>query len=123
MGSAISHQLTRVLIGEVSRPSYPLASIRQRTFSPFMTCTRTSTFDWYVYRGQVNEAGEPAVLHPSVPRAKLLELIASLLPCLIGREACSGAYHWAREFAKFDQTVRLMATRFVISYRLSVIAI
>jgi transposase len=33
-----------------------------------------------------------------VVRAKLLELIAELPPCLIGMEACSGAHHWAREF-------------------------
>ena len=34
-------------------------------------------------------------------------------------EACSGAHHWAREFAKFGHTVRLMAPKFVIPYRLS----
>jgi transposase len=47
-------------------------------------------------------------------RAKLQELIASLPPCTIGMEACSGAHHWAREFAKFGHTVRLMAPKFVI---------
>lgn len=34
-------------------------------------------------------------------------------------EACSGAHHWAREFQKFGHTVRLMAPKFVIPYRLS----
>ena len=34
-------------------------------------------------------------------------------------EACSGAHHWAREFQSFGQTLRLMAPRFVIPYRLS----
>ena len=34
-------------------------------------------------------------------------------------EACSGAHHWAREFAKFGHTVRLMAPKFVVPYRLS----
>ena len=43
-----------------------------------------------------NATGQPALVRPSVPRAKLLELIASLPPCLIGMEACSGAHHWAR---------------------------
>jgi transposase len=43
----------------------------------------------------VDEAGKPALVRPSVPRAKLLELIAALPPCLIGMEACSGAHHWA----------------------------
>ena len=67
----------------------------------------------------VDESGKPALVRPSVPRTRLLELIASLPPCLIGMEACSGAHHWAREFAKFGHTVRLMAPKFVIPYRLS----
>ena len=44
---------------------------------------------------------------------------ASLPACLIGMEACSGAHHWAREFAKFGHAVRLVAPKFVIPYRLS----
>jgi transposase len=67
----------------------------------------------------VDEGGKPALVRPSVARAKLLELIASLPPCLIGMEACSGAHHWAREFAQFGHTVRLMAPKFVAPYRLS----
>lgn len=67
----------------------------------------------------VDESGKPALVRPNVPRGKLLEPIASLPPCLIGMEACSGAHHWAREFAKFGHTVRLMAPKFVIPYRLS----
>ncbi|MNU05883.1 hypothetical protein D3C72_2508570 [compost metagenome] len=31
----------------------------------------------------VDESGKPALVRPSVSRAKLLELIASLPPCLI----------------------------------------
>ena len=34
----------------------------------------------------INEAGKPELLRPKVPRAKLLELVASLPPCLIGIE-------------------------------------
>ena len=67
----------------------------------------------------VDESGKPALVRPSVPRSKLLELIAALPPCLIGMEACSGAHHWTREFHKFGHTVRLMAPKFVIPYRLS----
>ncbi|MDP3167006.1 MAG: IS110 family transposase [Hydrogenophaga sp.] len=67
----------------------------------------------------VDATGQPALVRPNVPRAKLLELIATLPPCLIGMEACSGAHHWAREFQKFGHTVRLMAPKFVIPYRLS----
>ena len=67
----------------------------------------------------VDETGKPALVRPEVPRAKLLELIANLAPCLIGIEACSGAHHWAREFSKFGHTVRLMAPKFVAPYRMS----
>ena len=67
----------------------------------------------------VDAAGKPCLVRPSVARAKLLELIASLPPCLIGMEACSGAHHWARLFGGFGHTVRLMAPKFVIPYRLS----
>lgn len=65
----------------------------------------------------VDATGKPALIRPTVPRSKLLELIASLPPCLIGMEACSGAHHWAREFGRFGHTVRLMAPKFV-PYRL-----
>jgi transposase len=67
----------------------------------------------------VDETGKPALVRPEVARAKLLELIANLPPCLIGVEACSGAHHWAREFAQFGHTVRLMAPKFVAPYRMS----
>ncbi len=67
----------------------------------------------------VDAAGKSALVRPSVSRGKLAELIASLAPCLIGMEACSGAHHWARLFAGFGHTVRLMAPKFVVPYRLS----
>lgn len=56
---------------------------------------------------------------PSVARAKLHELIASLPACTIGMEACSGAHHWARLFAQHGHAVRLMAPKFVAPYRMS----
>jgi transposase len=52
----------------------------------------------------VDESGKPFLVRPEVPRAKLLELVANLAPCLIGMEACSGAHHWARMFASFGHT-------------------
>ena len=67
----------------------------------------------------VNEAGKPVLVRPSVARAKLHELIASLPPCTIGIEACSGAHHWGRLFMQHGHTVRLMAPKFVVPYRLS----
>lgn len=67
----------------------------------------------------VDEHGRPALMAPKVSRDKLLELMASLPPCTVGMEACSGAHHWARLFRRFGHTVRLMAPKFVIAYRLS----
>lgn len=67
----------------------------------------------------VDEAGKPVLVRPSVARGKLLELVASLEPCLIGMEACSGAHHWARLFQAHGHTVRLMAPKFVSPYRLA----
>ena len=67
----------------------------------------------------VNEAGKPELVRPAVPRARLHELIASLAPCTIGMEACSGAHHWARLFTAHGHTVRLMAPKLVSPYRMS----
>lgn len=67
----------------------------------------------------VNEHGQPALVQPSVRRDRLLEVVAQLPPCLIGMEACSGAHHWARAFSRFGHTVRLIAPKFVVPYRLS----
>jgi len=67
----------------------------------------------------VDEAGRAALVRPSVARAKLVELIASLPACLIGMEACTGAHHWARLFMEHGHSVRLIAPKFVAPYRLS----
>ena len=67
----------------------------------------------------VNEAGKPELVRPSVARTKLHELVASLPPCVIGREACSGAHYWARLFAQHGHSVKRMAPKFVVPYRLS----
>jgi transposase len=60
----------------------------------------------------VEATGKAVQGRRNVPRAKPLELTASLPPCLIGMEAYPGAHHWAREFAKFGHTVRLMAPKY-----------
>lgn len=67
----------------------------------------------------INEAGRAELVRPSVARDKLHELIATLPPCVIGMEACSGAHHWARLFAASGHTVRLIAPKFVTPYRMS----
>ncbi len=67
----------------------------------------------------VDATGKAVLQRPSVARAKLVEAVAALPPCLIGMEACSGAHHWARLFAAHGHTVRLIAPKFVVPYRLS----
>ena len=67
----------------------------------------------------IDDHGKPALVHPRLARARLLALIASVPACTIGMEACSGAHHWARLFQRFGHTVRLMAPKFVVPYRLS----
>lgn len=67
----------------------------------------------------VDEHGKPVLVRPSVARAKLHELVASLLPCTIAMEACSGAHHWARLFAAHGHSVRQIAPKFVAPYRMS----
>ncbi len=67
----------------------------------------------------VDEAGKPALVRPAVPRAKLVAAIAALPPCVIAMEACSGAHQWARQFQALGHSVKLIAPKFVVPYRLS----
>jgi transposase len=59
--------------------------------------------------------GRP-VLRRRLAREEVLELFATLPPCLVGLEACAAAHHWARELAKLGHTVRLMPPRYVRPY-------
>jgi transposase len=67
----------------------------------------------------VDETGQVQLRQPKVARNKLEELIASLPPCTIGMEACTGAHHWARRFQRYGHQVRLMAPKLVSPYRMS----
>lgn len=66
----------------------------------------------------VDAAGK-TVLRRTVRRERLAQTVASLSPCLIGMEACSGAHEWGRRFERFGHTVKLMAPKFVAPYRKS----
>lgn len=57
------------------------------------------------------------VLKKTLRRHQLMQAVASLPPCLIGMEACSGAHEWGRRFQGLGHTVRLMAPKFVAPYR------
>jgi hypothetical protein len=65
----------------------------------------------------VDERGKPALVLAAVPRAKLHESIASLPPCTIPMEACSGGHHWARLFMTHRHSVRRIAPKFVAPQR------
>ncbi|OKB03475.1 transposase [Aeromonas salmonicida subsp. salmonicida] len=67
----------------------------------------------------VDHAGKTVLVKPRVSRAALPELIASLPPCVIGMEACSGAHYWARLFRTYGHEPRLMAPKFVSPYRMA----
>lgn len=66
----------------------------------------------------INALGKPVLVKPNVKRDQLLDLLASLPPCIVGMEACTGAHHWARQLTKLGHTPKLMAPKFVSPYRL-----
>ena len=63
----------------------------------------------------VNAQGK-VVLKKSLSREKLAEFIVNLPPCLIGMEACSSAYYWARKFKQYGHDVKLISPQFVKPY-------
>jgi transposase len=63
----------------------------------------------------VDEHGKVAV-QKRVPRGKLLETIAQLPACVMGREAGASAQSWAREFQQLGHTVKLISPQFVKPY-------
>lgn len=67
----------------------------------------------------VDANGKAVLIKPKVTRSALPGLIASLPPCVIGMEACSGAHYWARLFRQYGHDVKLMAPKFVSPYRLA----
>lgn len=46
-------------------------------------------------------------------RDQLLPELAKLPPCVIGIEACTGAFFWQRQFEKLGHTVRIIAPQYV----------
>lgn len=62
------------------------------------------------------DAQGKAVLKKQLKRDQMMAFFTSLLPCLIGMEACGSAHHWARKLQALGHTVRLMAPQFVKPY-------
>jgi transposase len=46
-------------------------------------------------------------------RTRLLEEIARIPACIIGIEACTGAFYWQREFEALGHTVKIIAPQYV----------
>ena len=59
------------------------------------------------------------VLSKRLSREKLPEFVVKLQPCLIGIEACMGAFYWARVFEKMGHKVKIMSPKFVKPYVMS----
>jgi transposase len=59
------------------------------------------------------------VMRKVLRRDQLLHWTATLLPCVVAMEACSGAHHWARELTRQGHTVRIIAAEFVQAFRKS----
>ncbi len=53
----------------------------------------------------------------TVPRGKLLGLIARQPPALIVMEACRGAHDWTRRFRAVGHEARLLAPQYVVPFR------
>jgi transposase len=53
------------------------------------------------------------ILSRRVRRDGLMKQIVALEPCLIGIEACTGAFYWQRQFEACGHTVRIMAPQYV----------
>lgn len=53
------------------------------------------------------------VLGKRLWRDQLLPELAKLAPCIIGIEACTGAFFWQRQFEKLGHTVRVIAPQSV----------
>ena len=60
----------------------------------------------------MNRAGR-VIQTKRLKRSELMKFIVQLKPCLIGIEACSSSFHWAREFSKHGHNVKLIAPQYV----------
>ena len=64
----------------------------------------------HVFQVHGVDASGRVVVAKAIRRNKLLELFASLAPCLVGLEASGSAHHWARELITLGHEARMMPT-------------
>ncbi len=60
----------------------------------------------------LNQAGKP-VYTRRVERKILLQTLVNIPACLIGIEACTGAFYWQREFEKLGHKVKIISPQYV----------
>lgn len=49
-------------------------------------------------------------------RSEIISFFSTLVPCLVGIEACASAHHWAREIQRLGHDVRLIPPAYVKPY-------
>jgi transposase len=62
------------------------------------------------------DASGKVIVRKQLTRAKLIEFVINLPPCLIGMEACASSYYWARRFQQTGHEVKLISPQFVKPY-------
>lgn len=56
------------------------------------------------------------ILRKKLTRAKFVQFVIQLEPCLIGMEACSSSHHFARLFTRYGHEVKLIPPQYVKPY-------
>jgi transposase len=70
----------------------------------------------HVFQAHGNDDKGRCVLRRRLWRGQVERFFATLEPCLVGMEACSGAHEWARRFERMGHTVKLMPASYVKPY-------
>jgi len=63
----------------------------------------------------IDAAGQ-VVVRRQLRRSHVLKFFASLLPCLVGIEACATSHHWSRQLQALGHSVKLMPPSYVKPY-------
>lgn len=66
-----------------------------------------------VFQIHGKDPGGSVMVRKRISRARFLNEVGKLPPCLVGLEAGSGAHHWARELIALGHDTRLMPPQYV----------
>ncbi len=66
-----------------------------------------------VFQAHGADASGGVVFRKTLRRAKVVDFFRDQPRCLVAMEACGGAHHWAREFARLGHDVRLIPPAYV----------